>query len=92
VLRNEPQQLTPKQYIDRATTLHRMEMQRGALRFLYCAYGFMLVATMSTIILQGFRVGGFNLDATFLKWLGAVTLGEVGGLAVTVYGALFRRK
>jgi hypothetical protein len=92
MLRNEPQQLTPKQYIDRVTTLHRMEMQRGALRFLYRAYGFLLAATITIIILQGFRVGGFNLDATFLKWLGAVTLGEVGGVAATVYGALFRRK
>lgn len=92
MLRNEPQQLTPKQYIDRATTLHRMEMQRGALRFLYCAYGFMLTAIMSIIILQGFRVRGFSLDATFLKWLGAVALGEVSGLAATVYGALFHRK
>jgi hypothetical protein len=92
VLRNEPQALTPKQYIDRVTTLHRMDMQRGALHFLYWAYGFMLASTMLIIFLQGFRVRGFNLDATFLKWLGAVTLGEVGGLAATVYGALFRRR
>jgi hypothetical protein len=69
-----------------------MEMQRGALRFLYWAYGFMLSATMLIILLQGFRIGGFNLDAIFLEWLGAITLGEVGGLAATVYGALFRRK
>ena len=88
----EPQQLSPKQYIDRVTTFHRMEMQRGALHFLYWAYGFMLAATMLIVILQGFQVGGFNLEASFLKWLGAVTLGEVGGLAATVYGALFRRK
>jgi hypothetical protein len=92
VAKNEPLQLTPRQYIERVTTLHRIEMQRGALHFLYWAYGFMLAATMFIIILQGFRVGGFNLDATFLKWLGAVTLGEVGGLAATVYGAPFRRK
>jgi hypothetical protein len=52
----------------------------------------MLASTMLIIFLQGFRVRGFNLDATFLKWLGAVTLGEVGGLAATVYGALFRRR
>ena len=92
MISNEPQQLTPKQYIDRVTTLHRMEMQRGALSFLYWAYGFLLAATVLIILLQGFRIGGFNLDASFLKWLGAVTLGEVGGLAATVYGALFRRK
>jgi len=92
VVRSEPQELTPKQYIDRVTTFYRMEMQRGALHFLYWTYGFMLTATMLIIFLQGFRFGGFNLDASFLKWLGAVTLGEVGGLAATVYGALFRRK
>ena len=92
MISSEPQQLAPKQYIDRVTTLHRMEMQRGALSFLYWAYGFLLAATVLIILLQGFRIGGFNLDASFLKWLGAVTLGEVGGLAATVYGALFRRK
>jgi hypothetical protein len=73
VFRNEPQQLTPKQYIDRVTTLHHMDMQRGALHFLYWAYGFMLASTMLIISLQGSQVRGFNLDGTFLKWLGAVT-------------------
>jgi hypothetical protein len=86
------QQLTPRQHIDRFTALHHIQMQRGALQFLYWAYGFLLVTTMLIILFQGFRVGGFALDASFLKWLGAVTLGEVGGLAATVYGALFRRK
>lgn len=53
---------------------------------------FLLAATMLIIFLQGFSVRGFNLDASFLKWLGAVRLGEVGGLAAMVYGALFRRR
>lgn len=92
MLRNPEEQLTPKQYVDHVTALHRMKMQSGALRFLYVSYGFMLGATMLIIFFQGFHVGGFNLDEAFLKWLGAVTLGEVGGLAVTVYGALFRKR
>jgi hypothetical protein len=65
VLRNEPQQLTPKQHIDRVTTLHRMDMQRGALHFLYWAYGFMLASTMLIIFLQGFRVRGSTWMALF---------------------------
>jgi hypothetical protein len=63
------QQLTPRQHIDRFTALHHIQMQRGALQFLYWAYGFLLVTTMLIILFQGFRVGGFALDASFLKWL-----------------------
>jgi hypothetical protein len=59
------EQLSPKQHIDRFTALHHIQMQRGTLQLLYWAYGFLL-ATMLIILLQGFRIGGFNLDASFL--------------------------
>jgi hypothetical protein len=73
-------------------TLSNIEMRQNAMTFLFCAYGSLLLSTMTVIFLQGFKAYGFALDQNFLNWLGAATIGEVAGLALLVYGALFRKK
>jgi hypothetical protein len=84
--------LTPKEIVERATAFHTMDLQKQAVRFLFVAYGGLLASTMAVIFLQGFHFGGFQLDQTFLNWLGGATIGEVAGLAALVYGALFKNK
>ena len=69
----------------------RLIRMRGvAFLYILLIYGLLIVATITAIFFQGFNWFGFKLDTALLKWLGAAILGEVAGIAVTVYGALFR--
>ncbi len=69
-----------------------VNLRKGAMNFLYAAYGGILLFTMSIIYLQGFKIWGFHLEPEFLHWLGGATVGEVAGLAVLAYRFLFKKK
>jgi hypothetical protein len=56
------------------------EAQNRIVGFLLAAYGTLLAATMVIFFLQGFRLWGFFLEPSILKWLGGATIGEVVGL------------
>lgn len=68
----------------------KVTQQNKMINFLLVAYAFLLVATMAIILLQGFHAWGFALEAPFLKWLGAATIGEVAGLLVITYKSVFK--
>ena len=86
-----PQRLTPKEYIEHEEAMSTIALRERAASFLFKAYAGLLASTVLIIFLQGFHLWGFHLEAGFLHWLGAATIGEVAGLAALVYGALFRK-
>jgi hypothetical protein len=57
-----PQTLTPKEFLEREETLSAISQRERALNFLLYAYAGLLVATMVIIFLQGFKLGGFELN------------------------------
>ena len=69
----------------------KMAQQERGLKFLFRAYSGLLIFTAVVIILQGFRIGGFELEPGFLHWLGGAAIGEISGLAALGYGAVYRR-
>jgi len=75
--------LTPKTWVEEP----RVGFHRSILVFLFIAYGFLLATTVSIFFLQGFHAWGFYLDAELLKWLGAATIGEIGGLLYLTFKA-----
>ncbi|ETX08554.1 MAG: hypothetical protein ETSY2_04710 [Candidatus Entotheonella gemina] len=91
-LSKEPaQRLTPKEYIEHEEAMSNIALRERAASFLSKAYAGLLASTVLIIFRQGFHLWGFQLDAKFLNWLGAATIGEVAGLAALVYGALFKK-
>ena len=52
----------------------------------------MLAASVLIFLLQGFCVWGFKLSETVLKFVGAATIGEVGGLLALTFRAVFVKK
>jgi len=46
---------------------------------------------MAMFFLQGFRLWGFQLDSALIQWLGAATIGEVGGLLTLTFAAIFKK-
>lgn len=84
--------LTAKEFIEREEALSAIAQREKAVRFLFWAYGGLLVFTGAVILLQGFGWGGFKMEAKFLIWLGGATIGEVAGLAALVYGSLFKHR
>lgn len=83
-------QLTVSEFIEREKALRGLGMQERAVMFLFISYGGLLLATVVIIFLQGFKVYGFQLETSLLRWLGGATVGEVAGLALLVYKALFK--
>jgi len=67
-------------------------MRETAIKYLLIAYSGTLICTFTIYFLQGFKWRGFDLYYSLLHWLGAATIGEIGGLLALVYGALFRRE
>ena len=65
------------------------KMREGAIKFIYIAFGSILVFTMAIIVFHGFGFWGFELPPSFLHWLGAATVGEVAGLVFIVFQFLF---
>jgi len=86
LIQNPPANLTPKQWVD---AVH-VGFQKQIVTFLLCAYGFLLFVTTAIILLQGFHLWGFALDPALLKWLGAATIGEIGGLLLITFRAVFK--
>lgn len=93
ITREEPAEriVRPRQLIV-AEPSSTIWMRKVAIIFLFSAYGGALAFTFVIYFLQGFKWHGFNLDYRLLRWLGIATIGEIGGLAAMVYGALFRRQ
>lgn len=85
-VKKPPEQLKPKEWV---TAVH-LGFQQQIVTFLLWAYGFLLVVTATILFFQGFHLGGFSLDAALLKWLGAATIGEIGGLVVFTVRASFK--
>lgn len=84
VTREPPVPLTIKEWVQRETAIHRMEMQNLIGTCLVYVFIFLIITTVSIILFQGFQIWGFKLDYRFLKWLGAVTVGAVAGLLVII--------
>lgn len=89
----ESRATTPvKEWVTRATTEHTIDLQKHIVRFLLRAYGALLAASVLIFLLQGFAVGGFKLSETVLKFIGAATIGEIGGLLTLTVRAVFVKK
>jgi hypothetical protein len=84
--KRKPEMLEPKEWV---TSVH-LGLQQQIITFLLCAYGLLLVATMTMLFFEGFKFKGFHLEPSLLKWLGAATVGEIGGLLVLAFRASFR--
>jgi len=82
-----PETLKTKEWFD---AVH-VGLQERMVKFLLWAYGFLLLATVAIIFLQGFQLGGFKLPDAFLKWLGVATIGEMGGLLVMAFRTFFKK-
>lgn len=80
-----------KNWVTEVTTKHQIELQRLIILFLVWAYGSLLAITMAMFFLQGFKLGGFDLDCGLIKWLGGATIGVVGGLLTLTFGAIFKK-
>ena len=85
------QQLTPKQFIDRARAEHEMNMQKFLALFSSCALSGTTAVALGLFFLQGFHAWGFQLDNSLMHWIGAATIGSIASLAATVYGAFFKK-
>jgi hypothetical protein len=70
----------------------RVGLQGEIVSFLLRAYGSLLAATVAIILLQGFHLFGFDLDARFLNWLGGATVGQIVGLLALTIRLLFKFK
>jgi len=81
-----------KEWVTRVTTEHTIDLQKQIVRFLLRAYGCMLAASVLIFLLQGFAIGGFKLNETVLKFVGAATIGEIGGLLTRTVRAVFVKK
>jgi hypothetical protein len=90
--RDAPQELTPKQWIDRETAVHQMSMQRFLMKFICCILGGCCAVTLSIFLLQGFHLWGFQLDRALMHWIGGATVGSIGGLAGTIVRAAFKTR
>lgn len=86
--KEEPDELKTKVFLKTEESM--IYMREKTLTFLFMAFGFLIFTTMSIIFFQGFNLWGFKLDIKLLNWLGAATIGELGGLLLIVYRFLFR--
>ena len=85
-----PSQLSTEDYITRVIITRTLGMQERIVWFLLWIYVGVIACTFTLIFLQGFKPCNFELPADFLKWLGAITIGEVAGLLCLTIGAVFR--
>lgn len=81
-----PERLQPKEWVKAA----QIGIQEQMITFLLRAFGLLLFATMMVFFLQGFHFCGFTLDHDILMWLGAATIGEIGGLLTIAFRSSFR--
>jgi hypothetical protein len=92
LLKEKPDNITPREWMDLKKEQHHMDWQRKSATFLLWAYGTLLVFTIIIIFLVGWKVGGFELPQPLLTGIAGATIGEVGGLALLVYGFFFKKK
>jgi hypothetical protein len=84
--------LTVKDWVTKASADHKFHLQKQIVRFLLRAYGALLAASALIFLLQGFGTWGFKLSETMLKFVGAITIGEIGGLLTLTIRGVFVRK
>lgn len=80
-----------KDWVTKVTTQAAITQQEKIVRFLLWAYGALLAATMAIFCLQGFKLWNFSLEPALLRWLGGATVGEIGGLLLLTFRAVFRK-
>lgn len=80
-----------KDWVTKVTTQATITQQERIIQFLLRAYGALLAVTMAIFCLQGFKLWGFSLDPALLKWLGGATVGEIGGLLLLTFKAVFKK-
>ena len=92
-MRREPtSELPVKDWVQRVTVASDITLRSRLVTFLLSAYGGLLVGTMALFFLQGFRTAGFHLEEATMHWLGAATIGEIGGLLTMTFGYFFKRR
>ena len=84
--------LTTEKFIKREQALSDITLREKAVKFLFITFGSVLICTVTVIILQGFHLGGFNLELEFLRWLGVATVGEIATLLTIALSSLFKKK
>jgi hypothetical protein len=88
----EPATLSVRDWVTKATAGHTFHLQKQIVGFLLRAYGGLLAASVLIFFLQGFGIWGFRLSETVLKFVGAGTIGEIGGLLALTLRAVFVRR
>lgn len=84
--------LCTEEYITEADAIHNIELREKIVTFLICAYSGSLIVTFLIIILQGFKLFGFNIPENILTKLVYALYGELAGLFGMVIGNLFKKK
>lgn len=69
----------------------RIQDRTVLLRTLTIIFGGGLGFSLACVILYGFKLWGFSLDASTVNLLVGATLGEIAGLLGIVYAALFKK-
>jgi hypothetical protein len=87
-----PDKVPPDRYIRSIERIRDMAIKGKLVNFLLFSFGGVVIATFTIFFFHGFKLGGFILPESLLRWLGVATIGEIGGLASLVYGAFFRGK
>jgi hypothetical protein len=76
----EPVNLTPKQWIDQAVTVHTIGMQSLIVRSMLGLFAVGFVSGLAMFLMQGFHTWGFHLEREEMRWIGGATVGSLGGL------------
>lgn len=69
-----------------------LESQRRVLNTFIWIFAGALLFTLSIITLQGFSIGGFNLDTTTINLLAGATIAEIAGLLGTAFAWLYAKR
>lgn len=85
------QQSPEKRPIDEEERRTALELRKKAFGYLRWSYGAAFIATVLILLLQGFRVRGFELSREVLYLLITNTIGNLAGLMVFAYQFLFPR-
>ena len=88
----DPVPVSVRERVTKATADHTFHLQKQIVGFLLRAYGGLLAASVIIFLLQGFGTWGFKLSETVLKFIGAGTIGEIGGLLALTFRAVFVKK
>lgn len=81
----------PEEYFLSDVELHDMELRESAMKWINPTFTGAVILTYVIIFLQGFGLWGFELEESFLNWLGVVTVGEIAGLVAIAFRYVFSR-